>query len=120
MCVRLVKTEMRKTEARLYAVSISEPPGAGPQPVGGAAFSFSLDKYTLCGGTWLGTEIRRLVLPAPKLHPSSLRGHKAKALVRLRRGVPPWRCTHRVLKEKPKQEKDYQADGAGSVSRVSP
>lgn len=38
---------MRKTEARLYAVSISEPPGAGPQPVGGLPFHFHWTS-TLC------------------------------------------------------------------------
>lgn len=47
VCVRLVKTEMRKTAVRVYGVSISEPPGVGPQPGGRAAFPF-LWTSTLC------------------------------------------------------------------------
>lgn len=47
VCVRSVKTEIRKTEARVYAVCTSEPPGAGPQLGREAGFPFPWTS-TLC------------------------------------------------------------------------
>ena len=116
--MRLVKTEMRKAEVRVYAVSISEPPGAGPQPGGGCCLSFSLDKHPLFGGTRSGMMRQGLVLPAPQLHPSSLGGHKAQTHVPLCRDGPLWRCTHAIHEEKSKQEKDYQGGGDGGTVSV--
>lgn len=120
VCVRLVKTEMRKTEVRVYAVSISEPPGAGPQLGRKTALPF-LWTSTLClvGLDW-GWRADSLSPQHPSCTPLLSVGMKYKLLSQFA-GMASYgdtAHTHGVFKDKLKQEKDYQGDGSASTVSV--
>lgn len=96
MCVRLPKTEMRKTEARVYAISSSEPPGAGP-PLWGLPFLFS-GQALLVWWDQIEDREQRACPTRPPAAPLFSPWAWSTSSCPTSQGCPLWRCTYRVLK----------------------